>query len=64
MTYTVDDFKLKVQPGVFKQSEIVVMLGQNGTGKTSLIRMLAGKLKPDDEASIKEMPKFSISVKP
>jgi ATP-binding cassette subfamily E protein 1 len=39
-----------------------VMLGQNGTGKTTLIKMLAGVLKPDD-ATI-EMPKLNVSYKP
>jgi ATP-binding cassette subfamily E protein 1 len=39
-----------------------MMLGQNGTGKTTLIKILAGVLKPDDEEI--EMPKLSISMKP
>lgn len=38
------------------------MLGQNGTGKTTFIKMLAGILKPDDEKV--DMPKLSISYKP
>jgi ATP-binding cassette subfamily E protein 1 len=38
------------------------MLGQNGTGKTTLIKMLAGVLKPDDEET--EMPRMNISYKP
>lgn len=38
------------------------MLGQNGMGKTTLIKLLAGILKPDDEEV--EMPKLSISYKP
>ena len=38
------------------------MLGQNGTGKTTFIKMLAGVLKPDNEDV--EMMKLSISYKP
>jgi len=62
MTKTLGGFKLDVQPGQFQQGEIVVMLGQNGTGKTTLIKMLAGVLKPDDIAT--EMPRLNISYKP
>jgi ATP-binding cassette, sub-family E, member 1 len=47
MTKTQGEFKLSVEAGQFSNSEIVVMLGQNGTGKTTLIKMLAGILKPD-----------------
>mmetsp|Transcript_42710 Transcript_42710/g.30803 ORF Transcript_42710/g.30803 Transcript_42710/m.30803 type:complete len:237 (-) Transcript_42710:769-1479(-) len=62
MTKTLGPFKLTVNGGSFASSEIIVMLGQNGTGKTTLIKMLAGLLKPDDEKI--EMPKLSISLKP
>jgi len=62
MTKTLGPFKLTVQGGTFKPSEILMMLGQNGTGKTTLIKMLAGILTPDDDKV--EMPKLSISYKP
>jgi ATP-binding cassette subfamily E protein 1 len=62
LTKTLGPFRLEVMEGQFKPSEIVMMLGQNGTGKTTLIKMLAGILKPDDEEI--EMPKLSISYKP
>jgi len=55
------DFSLKVNGGTFTDSEIVVLLGENGTGKTTLIRMLAGNLEPDGGA---EIPKLNISYKP
>ena len=41
-------FTLRVAPGNFSDSEIVVMLGENGTGKTTFIRMLAGITPPDE----------------
>jgi len=55
-------FKLSVQPGSFKPSEIIMMFGQNGTGKTTLIKLLAGIIKPDNEYI--EIPKLTISYKP
>lgn len=55
------DFDLVVKGGSFTDSEIVVLLGENGTGKTTLIRMLAGNLDPDGECDI---PKLNISYKP
>ena len=40
-------FELTVEAGVFRTSQITVLLGENGTGKTTFIKMLAeaGKKK-------------------
>ena len=62
MEKTLGTFHLKVEGGCFNASETIVMLGQNGTGKTTMIKMLGGYLKPDDEEL--EMPKLMISMKP
>lgn len=40
MTKTQGGFKLRVVEGEFTDSQIIVMLGENGTGKTTFIRML------------------------
>ena len=45
MTKTLGSFKLNVQEGTFTNCEIVVLLGENGTGKTTLVRLLAGDKK-------------------
>ena len=60
MTKTLGSFKLTVSPGSFTDSEIVVMLGENGTGKTTFIRLLAGDT-PDVET---DRQTFSVSLKP
>ncbi|KAK8779273.1 ATP-binding cassette sub-family E member 1 pix [Amblyomma americanum] len=55
------DFEMSVDAGTFTDSEIVVMLGENGTGKTTFIRMMAGRLKPDEGGDV---PSLNISYKP
>ena len=47
MSKQLGSFNLSIQHGEFTDSEIIVMLGENGTGKTTFIRMMAGLLKPD-----------------
>ena len=46
------DFRLEISPGEFTDSEIIVMLGENGTGKTTFIRMMAGFLQPDSGGTL------------
>lgn len=53
------DFELSVKEGQFTDSEIIVMLGENGTGKTTFIRMLAGRLTPDDGSKYSLLSYFS-----
>jgi ATP-binding cassette, sub-family E, member 1 len=60
MTKTLGDFKLTVEAGSFTDSEIIVMLGENGTGKTTFVRLLAGD-KPDVEADTLSL---AVSLKP
>lgn len=65
MSKTQGGFKLMVKEGEFTDSQIIVMLGENGTGKTTFIRMLAGLLKPDEATdSDVEVPEFNVSYKP
>ncbi|XP_044156454.1 ATP-binding cassette sub-family E member 1 [Bufo gargarizans] len=55
------EFQLRIVSGEFTDSEIMVMLGENGTGKTTFIRMLAGRLKPDEGGDV---PVLNVSYKP
>lgn len=61
MKKVLGDFELNVRSGDFTDSEIVVMMGENGTGKTTFCRLLAGALTPDNDI---KMPQLNISMKP
>jgi len=60
MTKTLGTFKLTVEPGDFTDSEIIVMLGENGTGKTTFVKLLAGDT-PDIET---DKQVLNVSLKP
>ncbi|BAF08481.1 ABC transporter E family member 2 [Oryza sativa Japonica Group] len=65
MTKTRCGFKLSVTEGSFNDSQIIVMLGENGTGKTTFIRMLAGRVKPDKVGDEEvDVPEYTVSYKP
>lgn len=68
-------FILHVENGTFTDSEIIVLLGENGTGKTTFVRMLAGLLKSDEQVKLEEegleyeasqagVPDLNVSYKP
>lgn len=61
MTKTLGNFKLNMEAGSFTDSEIIVMLGENGTGKTTFVKLLAGKLNPDNED---DQQHLNVSMKP
>ncbi|KAK4054349.1 Fe-S cluster-binding ribosome biosynthesis protein [Microbotryomycetes sp. JL221] len=61
MTKTLGKFKLNMDAGSFTDSEIIVMLGENGTGKSTFVKLLAGKLQPDVE---EDQMSLNVSLKP
>ncbi|RMZ88554.1 hypothetical protein DV736_g4213, partial [Chaetothyriales sp. CBS 134916] len=61
MNKTLGDFHLKINGGSFTDSEIIVMMGENGTGKTTFCKLLAGAEKPDGSQKV---PQMNISMKP
>jgi ATP-binding cassette, sub-family E, member 1 len=62
MTKTLGSFTLNIEGGSFTDSEIIVMMGENGTGKTTFCKLLAGVEKPDGTKV--KVPQMNISMKP
>ncbi|MEA3379114.1 MAG: ribosome biogenesis/translation initiation ATPase RLI [Nanoarchaeota archaeon] len=42
-----ENFKLQVRPGDLREGEVLVVMGANGLGKTTLLKLLAGEINPD-----------------
>lgn len=61
MEKTLGSFHLSIEGGKFTDSEIIVMMGENGTGKTTFCKLLAGVEKPD---GTQKVPQMHISMKP
>jgi len=61
MTKTFKGFKLTVEPGEIKIGEIVGILGANGIGKTTFVKILAGLEETDEKQKLGEL---TVSYKP
>ncbi|RLF15679.1 MAG: ribosome biogenesis/translation initiation ATPase RLI [Thermoprotei archaeon] len=62
MTKRLGSFKLIAEPGEAHVGEVIGLLGPNGIGKTTFIRLLAGDLEPDEGYS--PLGKIEYSYKP
>ncbi len=61
MTKKVGNFEIAAEEGEIRQSEVLGVLGENGIGKTTFVKMLAGVLKQDKGSIDKEV---KVSYKP
>jgi ATP-binding cassette subfamily E protein 1 len=59
---TFKGFKLTASPGEIKRGEIIGILGANGIGKTTFVKILAGIEEPDDGG--KKFGQLKVSYKP
>jgi ATP-binding cassette subfamily E protein 1 len=63
MKKTLGDFKLEVSGGTIYKGEVIGILGPNGIGKTTFVKLLAGVIKPDEGEVIKDK-EIKVSYKP
>jgi len=63
MLIKLGNFKLKVREGSIHKGEVIGILGPNGIGKTTFVRVLAGEVKPV-EGVIYSYSEMTISYKP
>jgi ATP-binding cassette subfamily E protein 1 len=59
---TFKGFKLVALPGEIRRGEIIGILGANGIGKTTFVKILAGIEEPDDKKE--QLGELSVSYKP
>lgn len=57
-------FKLEIEPGQISKGEIIGILGPNGIGKTTFIKLIAGLIQPDEGYSPTSYLKLRVSYKP
>jgi len=60
---TFDGFQLIVGPGTIYEGEILGIVGENGTGKSTFAKIITGELKPDEDSEFKSIDRY-VSYKP
>jgi len=63
MEKRLDGFTLKVEGGAAHKGEVVGIIGPNGIGKTTFVKLIAGIIEPDDGSPSQRTP-LKVSYKP
>jgi len=57
-------FRLDIEPGELRKGEVIGVVGPNGIGKTTFVKILAGIIKPDNDVKFEGADNLVISYKP
>ncbi|HLD02573.1 MAG TPA: ribosome biogenesis/translation initiation ATPase RLI [Candidatus Nanoarchaeia archaeon] len=60
LTKSFDSFKLNINPAVINRSEVMAVMGPNGLGKSTFLKLLAGEIHPDSG----QIERLKIAYKP
>ncbi|MFW9929733.1 MAG: ribosome biogenesis/translation initiation ATPase RLI [Candidatus Thorarchaeota archaeon] len=63
ITKKYDTFQLNVKSGIIKEGEVIGILGPNGTGKSTFVKILAGLEKSDND-NFKQDSSLKVAYKP
>ncbi|ABM80347.1 ribosome biogenesis/translation initiation ATPase RLI [Hyperthermus butylicus] len=64
LTVSLNGFQLRVEEGELHEGEVLGVVGPNGIGKTTFVRVLAGELKPTEGSVSKPAGTLKVSYKP
>ena len=66
MTVKLGEFELRITGGDFMSSQIVLILGENGTGKSTFVKVIAGArgYEPIFDRSGDQLARMPVSYKP
>jgi len=63
LTKCFDGFQLNVGSGTIYEGEILGIVGENGTGKSTFAKIITGEIKPDEDSVFKSIDRY-VSYKP
>ena len=63
LTKTFEGFQLIVESGTIYEGEILGIVGENGTGKSTFAKIITGDIKPDENSVFKTISRY-VSYKP
>lgn len=64
LTVRVGDFELRAEGGEISRGQVIGIVGPNGIGKTTFVRLIAGQLEPAEGSVINMRGELTVAYKP